>query len=379
MNNIRKTVILCLIVLLPGCSQQEPPQKPSSQEKANSPALIKDQKVVGMVRNANFDIEQAILENGTLTLRQGSEFFADVSVAIITFDHENLEEKTFSSSGNPGHFQPHIRLGLMKEGENLPDETTLVNGYDLLLKFGKEEKLGIPFSIRLVAPENGTSIEGKSFATYNNIRVVNEAVDTQLDSFDTLEYLANKTINLEGEGLVLKAKFGVSYTGYGNDYPKAGFVGYELTTGDGTELVVKIQLAKDENGWKVLNQLDPREIHQAHPVVTNIEGNLRTVEGAKARHVAAQQLERYLNEEELIENVRATSMGCYLAKKADKASCRGVYGLKNGEETKCQNINYLLVRDGENWQVDSEILDTQKVDYSSGELVSNKPFAMHCQ
>ena len=205
------------------------------------------------------------------------------------------------------------------------------------------------------------------------------AVDVQFDSFDTLEYLAKKHIETNVGDASIDEKFGISYSSYGEEYPKSGFVGYEINTSTSERSLAKIQLAKDVNGWKVVNQLDTNQIHQAHAVLKKIKGNLRTVEGVKASEVAGKKLEDYLNEQGLMPNVRATSVNCYLTKTAHMASCRAIFGLKVKGKIECQNKNYLLANQGSSWQVQSEILDTQKVDYTSGELVSKKPFTMSCQ
>ena len=370
-----------MIIGFGGCSENESGRGATlsvATQRDNIIAPIKDQEITGKVRNTEFSIEQAIIENGVLNLRQGKERFADISVEIVTFENDDVSEKTFSSSDSTSLFKPHISLSIKSEGQNLPDKITLLNDYELLLRFGKKEDLGIPVSIRLASLKNGTSIEGKSFATYKNIKVADGVLDTQFDSIDTLEILTKEYITTQNSETRLGMRFAASQFSYGKNYPQSGFVGYEVTTSVGEQSLVKIQLAKDENGWKVVNQLNANQIHQAHPVLAPIEGNLRTVEGLKARKVAAQKLEAYLNEQALIDNVRATSLSCYLTQSAHKASCRAIYGLKVGDKVECYNKNYLLINDGSKWKFESDILDTQKVDSISGELVHKKPSFMTC-
>lgn len=376
MKIIPRIISLSLAIVMVGCGEQSSRQEAYTSTEMSQPpsTLTSHQQIIGKVRNTPFEIEQAILKNGTLTLRQGRDFFADVSVDIVTFEKEGLSEKTFRFSKDSGQFKPHIRLGIKVEGQNLPDEITILEGYDLALIFGKEERLGLPFSIKFVSLENGTNIEGSSFATYENIRVVDGALDLHWDSFETLEVLAQEFIELDNNVLTIDSKFGVSYSSFGEDYPKEGFVGYELTTQNGEKRVAKIQLHKDENGWQAINQLAANQIHQAHPIVAKIEGNLRTVEGRKATKVAAHVLEDYLNEQKMTNNTRATRMNCYLTKTAEKASCEATYGIRSGDEIQCHNKNYLLARVENKWGLVSEISDTQKVDYISGELVSKKNF-----
>ena len=71
----------------------------------------------------------------------------------------------------------------------------------------------------------------------------------------------------------------------------------------------------------MINHLDSDQIHQAHQMITDIEGGIRTVEGVRARLVAGKAFEAALNAEELISQVRGTSVDCYLTESADKASC----------------------------------------------------------
>lgn len=381
LRNLRAILTLCLLSNLVACdhnASEQTIERPLNAQKDNIIVPIKDTVIAGDVRNTKFEIEKAIIDNGILTLRQGKEFFADVSVDIVTFENNGMSEKTFSSSNLTNSPNPHIILNIKKEGQNLPDGITLMSDYELLLIFGERESLGVPFSIRLVDLKSGTNIEGKFFATYKDIQVVDGTVDPKADSFDTLDYLAKEYIKTQFGVIKLGERFGVSYKSYGDDeYPKSGFVGYEVDKGETS--LIKIQLAKDESGWKVANELSANQIHQAHPVVVDIEGNLRTVEGLKATTAAARKFESYLNDKALIGATRSTSVRCYLTKTAHKASCRAIYGLKEKGNIECHNVNFLLSNDGQNWNFESEILDTQKVDYNSGELVTKKPFSMNCQ
>lgn len=380
MEHSRTIFILLAVLSAIACSDNHPEQttEPSlAAQKDNISAPIEDRVVAGDVRNTEFEVENALINNGTLTLRQGEDFFADVSVDIITFDHDEISGKTFSFSSSSNSFsRPHIRLNVKEKEQDIPNTAIIMSDYELNLIFGEKESLGIPFSIRLVALENGTNIEGKFFATYKEIDVVDGAINLTSDSFDTLDYLAKEYIESEYKGVEVGGQFGATYTSYKDDYPKSGFVGYDNNTGQYP--IIKIQLAKDESGWSVVNQLKANQIHQAHPVVVDIEGDLRTVEGLKATTFAGRKLEAHLNDQNLIEATRSTSVRCYLTKAADRASCRAIYGLKKNGSVECHNTNYLLSNDGNDWRFESEILDTQKVDYNSGELVSKKPFSMSC-
>jgi len=82
-------------------------------QKETPVQVIKEQNIRGTVRNTRFDIEQAIFKNGTLEIRQGKEFFADVSVEIVTLENDDQSSKTFSSFDAMNQFESPIRLGGM--------------------------------------------------------------------------------------------------------------------------------------------------------------------------------------------------------------------------------------------------------------------------
>ena len=87
---IKIKTILALFVILNfvACSDNSSEQTVEHHlhtQKDNTIEPIKDRVVAGNVRNTKFEVEKAIINNGTLTLRQGKEFFADVSIDIVTF------------------------------------------------------------------------------------------------------------------------------------------------------------------------------------------------------------------------------------------------------------------------------------------------------
>lgn len=357
-----------------GCSDN------SSEVSANnnsSVAKINDGLVAGKVRDTKFEVEKAIIEDGTLSLDQSGEDYAWTAVNVVTSGGGDMSGRVFSTSDSNSALKHYVNLYIKKGGESLTHGIMLTSDYELFLAFGEKEYLGIPFSIKLISIKNGTAIEGNSFATYKDIRVVDGVMDLKFDSFDTLEHLAKEYIKKQYGEVEIGARFGITSTSYGSDYPQSGFVGYEVEAVD--QSIMKIQLAKDENGWKVVNELKASQVHQAHPVVTDVEGNLRTVEEVKATAVAARKFEEYLNDKSLIDTTRATSVRCDPTETAHRASCMAIYGLLVNDKLECRNINYLLINDGKKWSVESEILVTQKLDYTSGAIITNKrPLYMSC-
>ena len=205
-------------------------------------------------------------------------------------------------------------------------------------------------------------------------------IDLHSDDFGVLRHVGEVYLKQNTPfPIVSKTDFGLGYTSHGElPYPKTGFIGFDITGIDKNTDLLKLQLYKDENGWRIDRELDNSKIHQANPTHLYTSGHPRTDETSKAKIVAAKSLEKWLNDSSLMEDVRSTSMRCYLTKDQSKASCRGVYGIKTGDTQICQAKNYLLGNLSCQWQTVQEISDTQKVDYKTGELITYKPFSMHC-
>lgn len=165
--NIKSALLLLLISFTAfGCSDKE--DADAAKMETLETTKISGAKIKGYVRGKKFEIDEAVIENGKLTLRQGSGFFADKSVTVTTFETGSLEEKVFQETVNEGGSgNPHINLAVKKEGGNLPDSQVIMRGYDLNLVFGKATDAGIPFAIKLVVPgKEETKIEGSFVATY---------------------------------------------------------------------------------------------------------------------------------------------------------------------------------------------------------------------
>ncbi len=173
--------------------------------------------------------------------------------------------------------------------------------------------------------------------------------------------------------------FGLGYTSYGElPFPKVGFIGFDVSGPDQEDTVLKLQLYKDETGWKVARVLDSSKIHQAHPTHSYESGHARTDASSRATVVASKSLEKELNKNSIMQNVRGTSMSCYVTKDRTAASCRGVYRVVEDSEVVCRVQSYLMNSEEGEWKTIRSIADNQKVDYVTGKLIIYKPFPPHC-
>ena len=325
--------------------------------------------VKGKIRNQLFIMEQALLKAGTLELRQGGGFFPDLSAEVVLFD-ESPAGKTYTFPAEAAGLSPHLRLKRKLEGGSLPDTETLMSAYQLNLVFGESQALGVPFNIELNVDQHQTLVKGAGFATYGDIKVVKGKLDTRYQSLDTLKLLAQGYVARHHEGISVERDFGATLYTNGTGNPASAFVGLEGRHSDGQPALIKLQFLMEPAGWEITNELSSDQIHEAHPVVRSIDGNLRSVEGLKARHVAGERFEKELQGSSMMDVVRGTSVQCYLSEQADQASCRAAANLANGD---CHRRFYLLTNDGHAWSHVRDLRATQKVDYSTGKVVDGKP------
>ena len=212
--------------------------------------------------------------------------------------------------------------------------------------------------------------------------IANETpIDLKSDDFKVFTQIAEDYIkeNIARSSIFSKREFGTGYTSFdNNNFPKVGFVGYEILNLNGKIELIKLQLFKSANGWAIVNKLDSNKIHEANPTFVHKTDHARTINQRESKVSTAIKLEKWLNDENIINDVRSTNISCYTSKELTKASCHSIYGLKIDNEVQCMTKSYLLLKQDNLWVVDSEINFDQKVDYTSGKLEKAKAPYKHC-
>ncbi|MBD3642252.1 hypothetical protein NUW46_20220 (plasmid) [Marinobacter sp. MA] len=378
MKNFKPIIIALVALAVFGCTSESEPDQVSQaasdrapDEKKTQATMRTEDPVSGKIRDVQFSVEQAILKSGTLELRQGSDFFADLSAEIVLFDDNPAGNGFKVPSGGPG-LVPHLRLKQKLEDQGVPDTQSLMGNYQLDLVFGDSQPLGVPFSIVLTAEQHGTELRGSGFATYGDIKVIQGKLDTTYQSLDTLKLLAKRYTRRNYERLTVLNDFGTTLYTNGSANPATAFVGLEALDGNDERRLVKLQFIMGQNGWEVANELEIDQIHEAHPVLSELKGNLRTVEGAKVQSVAGDRFEKELQARALVGRIRGTSVNCYLSEAANKASCRAAGSLVNEGGYDCFRSFYLMTNDGPGWRYETDLEETQKVDYKTGQVVEGR-------
>jgi hypothetical protein len=361
-------------ILLTGCKQQT-----SSSSKAEEvPALpaehiaiaIPDQPVQGTVLGSPFVADQIIVSDDRITFRHGKEFFADRDVAISVFPG-TLPIEANDVAKNPVVHSGTITLSEMKPSENLPTHTE-ASTYKLSLVFGPREPLGVPVQINLeTSGKDATRIVGRGFATFDDIRVVGHQVDLRWDTLDTLRHVAKEYVRRTqtSKDVVFEHDFGVTMRDPGTaTEPKTAFVGYEISVAGAPTSLMKLQLQKDESGWRVADALSSDQIDDAHPL------NARTSPEASA----GQMLEMKLQHEQLMPSVRGTNVSCRVSAEGGHGSCDTRYQLSQASGRNCHLQNYRMAYRDKRWVVVGEIAPEERVDVTTGAIVKQTPSMFGC-
>ena len=118
---------------------------------------IPDEELTGKVDGMEFSPDKVTLSLGTLEFRQGTEFFADLSVSIVLFTgNEDLAGKRIVANGSIGG--PHFRIASRKNGQQLPNTQPFLDAL-MVLEFGEynAEDRTLPGKIYLCTPDKAKS------------------------------------------------------------------------------------------------------------------------------------------------------------------------------------------------------------------------------
>ncbi len=130
-----------------------------------SGADIPNTMAEGMIHGDRFVVEAAKLENGILTIRDGTDFFPDHAAIIFLFlkDGESASGKTYNITRTSGFGSPHIHLQWKPGGKDLPQTEIFTGDYAMRLEFGTIEKGQVLGKIYLCLSDEMKSFVGGSF------------------------------------------------------------------------------------------------------------------------------------------------------------------------------------------------------------------------
>lgn len=123
---------------------------------------IPDQPAAGKIYGKEFTVEKAVLErSGSLTLRTGKEFFADMEFGITFFNQGDLVDGSRIILNPKESNIAHITMSIKKT--NLPDGETFSTKCSLRMELGTAKDGKIPGKIELRMPDKDKSFVVGSF------------------------------------------------------------------------------------------------------------------------------------------------------------------------------------------------------------------------
>ncbi len=131
-----------------------------------SDVAIPDVPAQGQVHGVDFEVEEATISGGVLTLRQGEDFFADQELMIFLFLEEDESPAGKEYLAQPGEQQfgnPHIHMRYRVEGESMPETEMFMNRYSIQLRFGEIADGTLSGEIYLTLPDEHESFVAGRF------------------------------------------------------------------------------------------------------------------------------------------------------------------------------------------------------------------------
>ncbi len=125
-------------------------------------------KATGKIHGNAFTIQRAEIQQGTLTMRQGSGFFADLEWKLFLFAPEisrleghflNIDTEDTEAVKN----MPHVYMSWKEGGKDLPKTKTWTGGYVIQLRFGHVTNGKLPGEIYLCVPDMKRSFVAGTF------------------------------------------------------------------------------------------------------------------------------------------------------------------------------------------------------------------------
>jgi DNA-directed RNA polymerase subunit RPC12/RpoP len=149
------------------------PKSPAQATNAAGPARLwsldfadanfPDDVAAGRIHGHDFSCQRAVVQYGSLALRQGSGYRPDlvVNVFLPAHDAADLIDRHFNIRTNEPGPLPHVVLR-WKQGE-LQVSQAFTNGYMMKLEFGQANSTTVPGRIYLCLPDASKSVVAGTF------------------------------------------------------------------------------------------------------------------------------------------------------------------------------------------------------------------------
>ncbi|MEE8299763.1 MAG: DUF898 family protein [Desulfatiglandales bacterium] len=137
-------------------THEVPGKTPSPGQRMDLKDLhIPESIASGKIHGEDFTVENAKINAGILTLRQGEGFFADREVIIFLFlrEGEKPDGRTFHVSKESNVSVPHIHMKWKEKNGDVPETEMFIKDYVMRLELGTREEGKLPGRIYLALPD----------------------------------------------------------------------------------------------------------------------------------------------------------------------------------------------------------------------------------
>ena len=148
----------------------EEPSPPTVEPAADQPlgwvadassAPIPAQPITGVLNGRAFTAEEATVENGRLEVRQGDDFFADLSVSMfLDVEEGHLPAgRTYTATPETGMGDsPSVHMSWRPDSDSMPKTEFFMSEHTLRVEFGQVDGDTIPFKLRMAFPDEAQSL-----------------------------------------------------------------------------------------------------------------------------------------------------------------------------------------------------------------------------
>lgn len=334
---------------------------------------IPNQPAKGQIHGYSFIYERAEIREGTLKLRQGKDFFADIEL-IIYLSLENGEIPaggTFEIMNMSPHNLPHIHISWKELGKELPQHASFTRGYNMFLEFGQESNKKLPGKIYISLPDKHRSFVAGTFeADIKGFRLINGKPDLTSDSVYTLEHVAQKYIeekNPKHAVKVLEFRDGTYTEPNPSKKFQRGYVEMKFQVGVEQPSVIRVQFIKDLFGWRVFRTLSKNQTYHAHPIDPDLIKE--PLDGLFA-YLAAKKIEEEVHkqfpERGIYINIFSFDTYCAWSPPVKMGDCKMKFTLEGDEKPVEKAYLFQLTEKG--WTLSRELEKNETVNYERGTI-----------
>jgi hypothetical protein len=348
----------------------------ASKPKAGEAIGLPDQQlVVGWRDNSRFTPEFVILntEAKTITLRLGEQFWPTKSIQV------SLGEPARSgSSFTLDRASVFVREKLSDSEQDLPESHYVSGDVSGSIVFGEFTETAVPVEVNLVVKGERDNmpdeyrVSGTGYATMSEYKMAGSTIDRSHDSWDTLIYITRDFLQQKHKSKVsIVEEYHKSISARRDvPFPQEAEFAFRYEVGD-IERDMKVQLYKNEAGWKIHRELSKFQVFAAHPVLPPEETEERSRELRALAVLVGQRMERELIEEKLAEQVKFVDFSlfdCRSHKKHGTGLCAATLHIEHDGENYCQTRKYALRHEQGSWQVKEKVDSALEYDYKTGGL-----------